>query len=128
MFHGYLPLRHGLKAIDFLLDRRPRLLLPPSMAAFEEVKERSPRSMALSLKEKGLSTRHILWAACRSDQTSADARIGQIWHGAFTYYLCQNINKSENKLTRKKATCQSESRSQEKQIRSTTPAGDKRYC
>jgi metacaspase-1 len=91
----------GLKAIDLLLDRKPRLLLPPSLKAFEKVKERSPRSMAVSLKEKGLSTRHILWAACRSDQTSADARIDGTWHGAFTYYLCQNINKSQKNLARK---------------------------
>jgi hypothetical protein len=91
----------GLKAIDLLLDRKPRLLPPPSYEAFEKVRERSPRSMAVSLKEKGLSTRHILWAGCRSDQTSADANIGGTWHGAFTYYLCQNINKSHNKLTRK---------------------------
>jgi metacaspase-1 len=90
----------GLKAIDLLLSRKPRLLPPPSLKVFEEVKARWPRSMAISLKEKGLSTRHILWAACRSDQTSADANIGDTWHGAFTYYLCQNINKSQNKLTR----------------------------
>lgn len=91
----------GLKAIDLLLDRKPRLLLPPSLKAFEKVKERSPRSMVVSLKEKELSTRHILWAACRSDQTSADARIDGTWHGAFTYYLCQNINKSQKNLARK---------------------------
>lgn len=91
----------GLKAIDLLLNRKPRLLLPPSREAFEKVEERSPRSMAAALKEKGLSTHHILWAACRSDQTSADAEMGETWHGAFTYYLCQNINKSQNKLSRK---------------------------
>jgi metacaspase-1 len=91
----------GLKAVDLLLDRKPRLLPPPSLEAFGRVKNRSPRSMAMSLKEKGLSTRHILWAACRSDQTSADANIGGTWHGAFTYYLCENINKSQNKLARK---------------------------
>jgi metacaspase-1 len=91
----------GIKAIDLLLNRKPRLLPPPSLKAFERAKERSPRSMAVSLKEKGLSTRHILWAACRSDQTSADANIDGTWHGAFTYYLCENINKSQNKLARK---------------------------
>lgn len=91
----------GIKAIDLLLNRKPRLLPPPSLEAFEKVKARSPRSMAMSLKEKGLSTRHILWAACRSDQTSADARIEGAWHGAFTYYLCKNINDSQNKLSRK---------------------------
>ncbi len=91
----------GIKAIDLLLNRKPRLLPPPSLKAFERAKERSPRSMAVSLKEKGLSTRHILWAACRSDQTSADANIDGTWHGAFTHYLCENINKSQNKLARK---------------------------
>lgn len=92
----------GLKAIDLLLSRKPRFLPPPSVEAFEKVKARWPRSMAISLKEKGLSTRHILWAACRSDQTSADANIGDTWHGAFTYYLCQNINKNQNKMERQK--------------------------
>lgn len=92
----------ALKAIDLLLDRKPRFLPPPSLEAFEKVRARWPRSMAVSLKEKGLSTRNILWAACRSDQTSADANISGTWHGAFTYYLCQNINKSQNKLTRQK--------------------------
>lgn len=91
----------GIRGIDLLLSRKPRILPPPSLEAFEEVKVRSPRSMASSLKEKGLSTHHILWAACRSDQTSADAYIDGDWHGAFTYYLCQNIFKSENKLCRK---------------------------
>lgn len=89
----------GLKAVDLLLSRKPRFLMPPSMEAFEKVRELSPRSMAASLKEKGLSTRHILWAACRSDQTSADANINGTWHGAFTYFLCHNINKNQNKLT-----------------------------
>jgi hypothetical protein len=91
----------GLKAIDFLLSRKPRFLPPPSLEAFEKAKERSPRSMAVALKEKGLSTHHILWAGCRSDQTSADADINGVWHGAFTYYLCRNINKCQNKLSRK---------------------------
>jgi metacaspase-1 len=88
----------GLKAIDFLLDRKPRFLPPPSLKAFEKIKDRSPRSMAVSLKEKGLNN-HILWAACQSDQTSSDARINGAWHGVFTYFLCQNINEGQNNLT-----------------------------
>ncbi|MEO8494757.1 MAG: caspase family protein, partial [Planctomycetota bacterium] len=32
---------------------------------------------------------HILLAACRSDQTAADARIGSDYNGAFTYHLCE---------------------------------------
>lgn len=90
----------GLKSIDFLLSRKPRFLLPPSLKAFKKAKEGSPRSMAVALKEKGLSTRHTLWAACRSDQTSADANIDGVWHGAFTYYLCKNMDKCGNKSGR----------------------------
>jgi metacaspase-1 len=90
----------GLKAIDFLLDRKPRFLPPPSLEAFEQVTECAPRGMAESLKQKGLNS-HILWAACRSDQTSADAAIDGTWHGAFTYYLCKNINENQNKLPRR---------------------------
>ncbi|HUG66654.1 MAG TPA: caspase family protein, partial [Pirellulaceae bacterium] len=32
---------------------------------------------------------HVLLAACRSDQTAADARIGGSYNGAFTYHLCE---------------------------------------
>ncbi len=90
----------GLRAIDFLLDRKPRFLPPPSMEAFEQVSECMSRGMAESLKQKGMNS-HILWAGCRSDQTSADAIIDGTWHGAFTYYLCKNINENQDKLSRK---------------------------
>ena len=46
-------------------------------------------------------TRHILWSGCRADQTSADAKIGDSWHGAFTYYFCKEVNSCENTLNRK---------------------------
>lgn len=90
----------GLKAIDMLLDRKPRYLPPPSLKAFEEVEGCSSRGLFRALLDKGI-THHILWAACRSDQTSADARISGSWHGAFTYYFCKEMRASKNKLTRK---------------------------
>ncbi|AKB31764.1 peptidase C14 caspase catalytic subunit p20 [Methanosarcina siciliae HI350] len=90
----------GLRAIDLLLDRKPRFMPPPSLEAFKQVKDYMPRGMAESLKVKGIGVEHTLWSACRSDQTSADAKITGDWHGAFTYYFCQNINKSQNKLFR----------------------------
>jgi len=89
----------GLRAIDMLLDRRPRYLPPPSLEAFDEVEGRISRGLYRSLLDKGI-TRHILWAACRSDQTSADAMIGGSWHGAFTYYFCKELRACKNKLTR----------------------------
>jgi metacaspase-1 len=89
----------GLKAIDHLLDRKPRYLPPPSLAAFRDMEHRRPREARTKLLEKGL-VHHILWAACRSSQTSADAHIDGGWHGAFTYYFCKEARKADPKLTR----------------------------
>ncbi len=89
----------GLRAIDMLLDRKPRYLPPPSLEAFEEVEGRMSRGLHQSLLDKGI-THHILWAGCRAVQTSADARIGGSWHGAFTYYFCKEMRESKNKLFR----------------------------
>jgi hypothetical protein len=52
-----------------------------------------------TMLEKGL-VHHILWTGCRDDQTSADAKIGNSYHGAFTYYFCKEMRASNNKLSR----------------------------
>lgn len=90
----------GLKAIDMLLDRRPRYLPPPSLEAFKDVENKRPRGLRHGLHEKGV-TQQILWAACRSDQTSADANIAGGWHGAFTYFFCKEMYACNNTLSRK---------------------------
>jgi hypothetical protein len=89
----------GLKGIDVLLDRKPRYLPPPSWEAFAEVDGKRPRGLHQGLLEKGL-VHQILWAACRADQTSADAHIAGGWHGAFTYYFCKEVSASHNALSR----------------------------
>jgi metacaspase-1 len=89
----------GLKAIDLLLDRKPRYLPPPSMEVFQEVDGKRQRGLNKALLENGI-THNILWAACRADQTSADASIDGGWHGAFTYFFCKEMNASKNKLAR----------------------------
>lgn len=89
----------GLKEIDMLLDRKPRYLPPPSVEAFHAVEGRRSRGLLRGLLDKGI-VHHILWAACRSDQTSADANIGGGWHGAFTYFFCKEILASKNALSR----------------------------
>ena len=89
----------GIKAIDLLMDRKPRYLPPPSLEAFQEVDGKRQRGLNKGLLEEG-TTHHILWAGCRADQTSADASIDGDWHGAFTYYFCKEMNASKNKLTR----------------------------
>ena len=91
----------GLKAIDLLLERRPRYLPPPSLDAFREMEHRHTRNMHTKMLEKGI-TNHILWAACRANQTAADANIANAWHGAFTYYFCKEMRNSNNKQTRAK--------------------------
>ncbi len=89
----------GLKAIDMLLDRKPRYLPPPSIEAFDMVDGRRSRGLYETMLEKGL-VHHILWAGCRADQTSADANISGAYHGAFTYYYCKEMRACKNQLSR----------------------------
>ncbi len=89
----------SLRGIDLLLDRKPRYLPPPSLEAFQEVEGRRSRGFYAKLRETTFP-HHILWAACRDDQTSADANIGGTWHGAFTYFFCKEMNACRNTLSR----------------------------
>ena len=91
----------GIKGIDMLLDRKPRYLPPPSLEAFKQVENKKPRGLVQGLMERRI-VHHILWAGCRSDQTSADAHIAGGWHGAFTYYFCKEMYACKNTLSRKK--------------------------
>lgn len=91
----------GLKAVDLLPDRKPRFLPPPSLEEFAKVEGRVSRGLHRALLESG-SIHHILWAACRSNQTSADANIGGSWHGAFTYFFVQELRACNNTLSRSK--------------------------
>jgi len=43
---------------------------------------------------------HILWAACRDNQTSADAWIEGRYNGAFTYYFCKHLRESKGLIGR----------------------------
>ena len=92
----------GLKAVDLLMDRIPRYLPPPSLKALKAVADSTPKGLrTLNNRNKDIRN-HILWAACRSNETSADARIGGDWHGAFTYYFVKEMNACQNKLSRAK--------------------------
>ncbi len=42
---------------------------------------------------------NVIMAACRDDQQAADAHIGGDYHGAFTYYLDEAIQKGGARLT-----------------------------
>ncbi len=89
----------GLKAMDLMPDRRPRYLAPPSGAAVERVIALQSRGLRRRIAEKQTKNA-ILSAACRDNQTSADAYIDGDFHGAFTYYWCLEILKAQNKISR----------------------------
>lgn len=89
----------GLRNIDLLLDRKPRFIPPPTPAACRALEGRAPRGVNRLLNRSGI-VHHILWAACRSNQTSADAKIDGGWHGAFTYYFCKEMRDHRNGLSR----------------------------
>jgi hypothetical protein len=89
----------GLKAVDMLLQRKPRYLPPPSLKAFLKIDTLAPRGLKDLLLGKGI-VHHVLWTGCRADQTSADANIDGSWHGAFTYYFCKELRSSKNSLSR----------------------------
>jgi hypothetical protein len=49
---------------------------------------------------EGEALNHILWAACRSNQYSADADVGGKPGGAFTYFFCKHIRDNAGKVAR----------------------------
>lgn len=89
----------GLKAIDLLLTRKPRFLPPPTPRGVRALEGLELRASHMLTVEKGMD-HHILWTGCRSNQTSADAKIGSTWHGAFTYYYSKNLRAAKNKISR----------------------------
>ncbi len=90
----------GLKAIDLLLTRQPRYLPPPSLSRFKQLQAYYSRTLRTMILD-GEKPNHILWAACRDNQTSADALIDGKYHGAFTYYFCQELGKAQGNLVRR---------------------------
>lgn len=45
---------------------------------------------------------HVLWAGCRSNQTSAEARIGGVVRGIFTYNYCRVLRRAGPVITRQR--------------------------
>ena len=58
-----------------------------------------PRRAARRFGVSVTRTNAVLIAACRDDQTSADAWINGGYHGAHTYYLCRTLAKGPRDLT-----------------------------
>ena len=89
----------GLKAMDLMPGRRPRYIAPPSLQACERVLPLMPRGLRRRMTEKATKNT-MLFAACRDNQTSADAYIDGKYHGAFTYYWHKEIMAANNNIGR----------------------------
>ncbi|SDW30764.1 Caspase domain-containing protein [Arthrobacter sp. cf158] len=80
----------GLKSLDLLPGRRPRFLPAPTPRAVIANESKDTRSLRDMVRTAKLST-PVLMAACRSDQTAADALIDGRYNGAFTYHFVKTV-------------------------------------
>jgi len=80
---------------DFAPDRRRFLPHPESPHPATHGPRRPARRFGVSVTK----TNAVLIAACRDDQTSADAWIDGGYHGAHTYHLCQALRNGPRDLT-----------------------------
>ena len=78
---------------------RPRYLAPPADIALR-ADEVFGEELPLRKFGRLAGLNHVLWAACRSDQYSADADIGGNPGGAFTYFFCKHIRDTAGKVNR----------------------------
>lgn len=83
---------------------RVRYLPPPAsmVARISAVKRAAAAAAKIGTmaraKPRGLN--HVLWAACKSNQYSADADIGGSPNGAFTWFFCDEVRKAVNGTAR----------------------------
>lgn len=42
----------------------------------------------------------VLWSACGESQTAADARINGVFNGAFSFFFCEHLRRTNGNLTR----------------------------
>ena len=77
--------------------RLPRFLRPPAHLVSRQAGEDLPRIRLFAKREPA---KLALWSACADVQTAADAVIGGVAHGAFTFYLCKHLREAEGRLPR----------------------------
>ena len=95
----YLDTCHSGTGLREISQRVARYAPPPDPAAAETLAARTPRGLARSLAEGGTRP-HILWSACRADQSSIDDTFNGRPNGAFTYYWTRAMRASNNTRSR----------------------------
>jgi len=53
-----------------------------------------------------LNMNHVLWAACKDNQTSAEAPINGVYRGIFTYNFCKALRGAGTSITRRRLDSQ----------------------
>lgn len=86
----------AIKNLPMELSFKVRFLLPPVDIACRMDDDVKIRRI---LKNANLMN-HVLFSACRDNQTSADAYINGSYNGAFTYYLCKHLREAGANITR----------------------------
>ncbi|MEI2766136.1 MAG: caspase family protein [Dermatophilaceae bacterium] len=81
----------GLRAPDLLVGRRPRYLPPPTLRGIRSLEKADATSVTDVVTAIPSALRPVLYAACRPEQTSADATFEGRANGAFTYHLLKAI-------------------------------------
>ena len=80
----------GLKSLDLLPGRRPRFLPAPTARGVAATEFKDTRALR-DLVKAGRGVKPILLAACRADQTAADAFLEGRYNGAFTYNFIKAV-------------------------------------
>ncbi len=90
----------GLKGDDLLPGRKPRFLPPPTALGIRRLAPKSdPQGYQELVRTTPAATRAVLFAACKADQTSADAYFDGRYNGAFTYYFLKALEDAANGST-----------------------------
>lgn len=80
----------GLKSLDLLPGRRPRFLPAPTARGVADTEFKDTRALR-DLVKAGRGVKPVLLAACRADQTAADAFLEGRYNGAFTYNFIRAV-------------------------------------
>jgi metacaspase-1 len=78
---------------------RPRFLAPPPDIQLR-ADEVFGKPLSLRRIARSEPMNHVLWAACRSNQFSADAEIDGKPSGAFTFFFCRHLRDTQGKVSR----------------------------
>jgi len=88
----------GTREVIPIKEMKIRFLTPP--IDIECRNEEGLQVKNIGMKEAIKKHNHVLWAGCKESQTSADAQIGNTYNGAFTYFFCKHIRKTQGRIIR----------------------------